>query len=40
VAPVVALRLDAEVVAAAGAAQPAGARPLPLRMTSMLGART
>ena len=39
VAPVVALRLDAEVAAdaSASAAPPAGARPLPLRMTSMLG---
>ncbi|MDY0961133.1 ATP-binding protein [Massilia sp. CFBP9026] len=37
VAPVVALRLDAEVDADASVAPPAGPRPLPLRMTSMLG---
>lgn len=37
VAPVVALRLDTDVDADARAAPSAGARPLPLRMTSVLG---
>jgi predicted ATPase/DNA-binding winged helix-turn-helix (wHTH) protein len=37
VAPVVALRHDAEVAADAGEAPPARARPLPLPMTSVLG---